>query len=386
MVDRFLKVKESNSFFLFGARATGKSTFLKSFMNNKKCIFFDFLDPNLEENFSKNPQHFKEQILAQKDRIEWVVLDEIQRVPKLLNYVHQLIENENIKFAITGSSARKLKRGQANLLAGRALWHDFYPLSALELKESFCLEKALAFGCLPQIWNYNDQDIQTDYLKSYVVSYIQEEIKSEQLVRNLDPFRKFIEVAAQSDTQIINYSNFQRDTGVDIKTIQNYFSILNETLLCFFLEAHSSSVRKSIKKSPKFYFIDTGIQRALSEHLHIIPTRKTAYYGKLFESFIVNECYKLNKYYKKGFKFSYLKTKDDVEIDLIVERPHSRTLLIEIKSSTLIEDKKLNRFHSITKDFENTDAFCVCREKDERMHKGIKIMHWRVFLEKIFLS
>lgn len=214
MFHRLCNPLRSNSFFLFGARATGKTTFLKEYFKDLRTLHFDFLNPEIEEDFALNPAKFAELVKAQKKTFDWVILDEIQKVPKLLNSVHSLIESHKIKFAITGSSARKLRRGEANLLAGRAFVNYFFPLVKEEYKNKIDLLKVLNFGSLPKVHSLISKEEKEEYLKSYATTYIQEEIKLEQLVRNLDPFRKFLEVAAQSNAKIVNYSNIHREIGV----------------------------------------------------------------------------------------------------------------------------------------------------------------------------
>lgn len=251
--DRSLNIRENNSFFLFGARGTGKSTLLKDrFPENS--IYIDLLDQMQEDRFRRFPSELVNLAHEAKARQSIIILDEIQRVPRLLDTVHQLIESTGVCFAITGSSGRKLRRGSANLLAGRALLCNLYPLTHLELGPAFNLSRALRFGTLPRIWKHNPSETNVDFLRSYALTYLREEIIVEQLVRNLEPFRNFLEVAAQSNGQVINYSRIAEDVGVDVKTVQAYFSILEDTLLGVILPAYHSSVRKRLRTNPRFYF------------------------------------------------------------------------------------------------------------------------------------
>ncbi|HCU24010.1 MAG TPA: ATPase, partial [Deltaproteobacteria bacterium] len=177
-------------------------------------LWIDFLDPLQEDLFTRNPQELAAQIQAKGKNLSWVVLDEIQKVPKLLNVVHQLIESTPLKFALTGSSARKLKRGAANLLAGRAFVNHLYPLLHQEMGEAFDLSKALRWGTLPKIPQFTADDEKKEYLRAYTLTYLKEEIAAEQIVRNLDPFRRFLPIAAQASGEILNFSNIARDVGV----------------------------------------------------------------------------------------------------------------------------------------------------------------------------
>ena len=285
-------------------------------------------------------------IKALPPKISHVVIDEIQKIPKLLNVVHKLIEETQKKFVMTGSSARKLKYGGANLLAGRAFVYHLFPFTFLELKKNFDSDQALMFGLLPKIIEFDTYEERVAFLQAYSYTYLKEEIFSEQLIRKLDPFRRFLEVAAQTNGKIINYSNIARDVGVDDKTVKEYFSILEDTLIGFFLEPFHHSFRKRLSSKPKFYFFDIGVTRALARHLSIPLRAQTSAYGEAFEHFIILECIKLASYQNKEFRFSYLSTKDDAEIDLVVERPGQPLLFIEIKSKKSVQPTDSTNFTS----------------------------------------
>ena len=207
-VGRLCNLPANNSFFLFGARGTGKTTLLKQLPFLKQAFYIDLLDSDVEEKYALNPQLLLEQVRAMKDG-EWVIIDEIQKNPKLLDHVHILIEERNIHFALTGSSSRKLKRGGADLLAGRAWSFSLFPLTSRELGSDFDLQKALQWGTLPKVAFLSSTQDRNRFLRTYAQTYIREEILVEQLVRNLDPFRLFLPIAAQMNTQIINYSNIE---------------------------------------------------------------------------------------------------------------------------------------------------------------------------------
>jgi predicted AAA+ superfamily ATPase len=307
-------------------------------------------------------------------------------VPKLLNVVHQLIESHGIKFALTGSSSRKLRRGSAHLLAGRAFVYNLFPMTHVECKSEFKLDKALCFGTLPQLWKFSSDEERSVYLKSYVATFIQEEIKAEQIVRKLDPFRRFLEVSAQSNAKIINYTNISKDVGVDVKTVQSYYSILEDTLVGNFLEPYHASTRKSASMNPKFYFFDLGVQRALSNQLSVIPTESTSLYGELFESFIINEFIRLNSYLRKDFKFSYFNVSDRAEIDLVISRPGNKLVLVEIKSAANTQKHHIQKFVNAAshKHFDNAEKICICRESSSYMIDDVLVMPWKDAFEKIF--
>ncbi|MGH2611964.1 MAG: ATP-binding protein, partial [Rhabdochlamydiaceae bacterium] len=238
MFSRFRHFPHKHSFFLFGPRGTGKSTLIKERFDQTECLWLDLLDSEVEDQFFRSPGDLYAIVKALPKQTIYVVIDEIQKVPKLLDGVHRLIEETDKIFILTGSSARKLRRGGANLLAGRAFVYHLYPLSCFELKTHFDLENALHWGTLPKIFSLEDDVEKSEFLRSYANTYLKEEISNEQVVRRLPPFRRFLEVAAQCNGKIINYANIARDVGVDDKTIKEYFSILEDTMIGFFLEPY----------------------------------------------------------------------------------------------------------------------------------------------------
>lgn len=377
MFKRFLNLSKSQHLFLFGARGTGKSTLLKSSLKSEETFMLDLLSPRLEGQFSRNPDSLKEIVHALPEEIHTVVIDEIQKVPRLLDVVHSLIEEKQKRFVLTGSSARKLKRGNANLLAGRAFVYHLFPLSALEIGEKFDLLETLQFGQLPKLFEFTHPEDKTEFLMAYAHTYIKEEIFAEQLVKLLDPFRRFLEVAAQANGKIVNVANIARDVGVDDKTVRSYFSILEDTLIGFMLEPFQNSFRKRLSQKPKFYFFDVGVSRALAYMLNVPISPRTKAFGDAFEHFIILECIKLASYFRLNYRFSYLHTKDDAEIDLVVERPGKPLLCIEIKSSETIDEDDMRTFTSLTKDLQNSEAVCFCNESIKRKIGNVLIMPWR---------
>lgn len=376
MVKRILQLSNENSFFLFGARGTGKSTLLSTLPFLKQAHKIDLLKPSVEDAYRLDPELLEKEALALPPG-SWVLIDEVQKIPRLLDSVHSLIESHKIKFAMTGSSSRKLKRAGANLMAGRAFTYHLYPFSELELGKKFSLESALRWGSLPQVTNLDSDSNKRKYLDSYVYTYLKEEIQIEQLVRNIDPFRLFLPIAAQMNGEIINYSNISKDTGVSYKTVETYFQILQETLLGFLLLPYSKSVRKVQKQSPKFYFIDQGIKRALEKKLSLPVSPGTSEYGNAFESWFISECQMRNDYLQKDYQFSYLRTKDDVEIDLVIQKPNGQEVLVEIKSTDKILDKHLRSLKGFENDFPKAELICVANIKQEQKVGRIRILPWQ---------
>jgi len=344
-------------------------------------MWFDLLDPELEDKFARDAKAFSEQIIAQNDAIEWVVVDEIQKIPSLLDQVHPLIESTNIKFALTGSSARKLKHGSANLLAGRAFVNELFPLTAKEMGDAFELDRCLRFGTLPKVIQLPTDLEKSEFLRAYALVYLKEEIWNEHLIRNLDPFRRFLETAAQLNSEILNYTRIADDVGSDVKTVQSYYEILSDTLIGFFLEPYHRSIRKQQRQSPKFYFFDLGVRRSLARQLNQTLDPSTFGYGKIFEHFIVAEIFRLNVYLRKDWKLSYLQTKDGGEIDLIIETSSRKTFLVEIKSSHFIDERHPTHLNRFMGDFPQAEGIVLSQETAPRRLGDIRILPWRMGLD-----
>lgn len=385
MFHRIPNLTRSSSFFLFGPRGTGKSTLLHDRFKNEKAHFIDLLDPALEDLFHRDPGELRQQVSALPAEVRWIVLDEIQKAPRLLDVVHHLIESTNRRFILTGSSARKLKRGASNLLAGRAFVYALHPLTFLELGESFNLEDALQWGTLPKVFHLNSRQDKIAYLRAYALTYLKEEIIAEQIVRRLDPFRHFLEMAAQSNGQILNYTKVGRDIGVDTKTAQSFFSILEETLVGTLLPAYHRSVRKRQRTQPKFYFFDLGVKRALERTLEQELHPRTWAFGQAFEHFVIMEAIRLASYFQPDWRFSYLRTKDDAEIDLIVDRPGQPLALIEIKSTSHVKNEDMAALRRFKNDMPGSEAFCFSLDPTPRVIDAVLCVPWRMGLRRLGL-
>lgn len=384
MFSRLRHFSHRNSFFLFGPRGTGKSTLLKKRFDSKECLWLDLLDTSVEDQFFRSPSDLYAIVKALPKKIKYVIIDEIQKVPQLLDEVHRLIEESDKIFILTGSSARKLKRGGANLLAGRAFVYHLFALSCFELETEFDLEEALHFGTLPKIFSMGSEEEKSQFLRSYADTYLKEEISNEQVVRRLPPFRRFLEVAAQCNGKIINYSNIAKDVGVDDKTIREYFGILEDTMIGFFLEPYHNSFRKRLVEKPKFYFFDPGVVRTLSRRLSAELTPKTAAYGDAFEHFIILEFIRLASYFEPDYRFSFIRTAGDVEIDLVVERPGKPLLCVEIKSSNSINENDIGSFARITKDISNCEAVILSQDRFMKKFDHVTCYSWKQGLIEFF--
>ena len=384
---RAQKLSTKNSCFLFGARGTGKTTLLKNLFSKKKekTLWINLLSFKEEERLSHNPDLLSE--LLSDSPYTRVVIDEIQKVPRLLDIVHLEIEkNKKIQFILTGSSSRKLKKEGVNLLAGRLFTFTLHPLTYKELGSQFHLGRVLQMGSLPSVFHYDSLKEKSRYLNSYVRTYLREEIIFEQLIRNIQPFRNFLNLVAQMNGQIINYSKLSKDIRVDYTSIKNYFDILSDTYLGFYLNGFTRSFRKQIHKAPKFYLFDCGVGRALSGKAHIPLVPKSYEYELAFEHFIITELFRLNAYYESQFAFSYLRDKNGNEIDIIIKKPEGREILVEIKSSqvTQKEDGKVLKKYLHLWDSSSVEAQVWSNDLKNRKINNVFHYHWKTGLQKLF--
>lgn len=376
MFNRLIELPASSSFFLFGPRGTGKTALLRERFQKTPTLFLDLLDPATFHDLSLNPSSLNDRLAALPPNTRWVIIDEVQKIPALLDVVHQQIEKRRLCFALTGSSARKLKRGGANLLAGRAFLRHLYPMSVMELGARFDLRECLEWGSLPRIFALPAVEDKRDYLRSYAHIYLQEEISQEQLVRKLEPFRRFLFVAAQMSGQIVNFTKIARDCGASVVSVQTYFQILEDTLIGFQLDAFHESIRKRQRANPKFYFFDTGVLRALQNTLTVDLLPHTLAYGMAFEHFVINEIRLRNSYLSRDFRLSYLRTKDDVEIDLILERPGRARALLEIKSTDRVTEDDVRSLQTLAASIPNSECYCLSRDPSPRRLGDVTCLPW----------
>lgn len=383
MFHRLPSLPLRESFFLFGPRGTGKTTLLRTQLAAGTTHFIDLLDEELYDRYLRNPKILEAELEALVPRPKVIVLDEIQRLPKLLNIVHRLVEKKGWRFALTGSSARKLKHGAANLLAGRAFTHSLFPLTHLELGSSFDLTKALSLGTLPKIFEIQSVKDQHKFLKSYALTYLKEEIVAEQITRKLEPFRQFLEIAAQLNGKIINFTAIGKDVGVDTKTVQSYYQILEDTLVGFNLPAYHSSVRKAQRQAPKFYWFDTGVRRALEDTLDIPIRPATSYFGELFEHWLTLEFYRLNHYFERDYKLSYFQTYSGAEVDLVLSRGRRVPILVEIKSTNKVKEDDAKKLAKVGESFPKSPIYILSQDPTAKRLFGVKCVHWQAGIQEI---
>ncbi len=378
MINRFQKLPLNKTFFLLGPRQTGKSTLLKNTFSAEKSYWYNLLETDTYTRLASHPELFREEVLARAPHISHVIIDEVQRVPELLNEVHLLSEQaESPFFVLTGSSARKLKVNKANLLAGRALNFTLFPLTLQELGDQFSLSKALRFGTLPRIYLEKTDAEASDRLRAYVDTYLKEEIQFEANLRNLPPFLQFLSLAAEENGHQISYSNMSRETGVSYQTIKGFFQILEDTLVGQMLYPYSKSVRRRLSKHPKFYFFDLGVRRALTRKLHVPLERHTKEFGEAFEHFLILEIIRLSTYQQWDCTFSFYRTSAGAEVDLIIETPHGRIIALEIKTSESPSEKDLRGLKSFRDICPKAELFMASFAAHGRKMGDVSILPWQ---------
>ncbi len=385
IIQRLCKLPKKNSVFLFGPRGTGKTTLLHQILPKKSTLFIDLLNPRVFEEFLNNPSRLESFINTSQNRHKSVVIDEIQKLPHLLDVIHTQIQKTKRQFILTGSSSRRLKQRGTNLLAGRAWVYHLYPFTSIELGSRFQLRKVLEWGSLPEAILPASLQARKEYLNAYVGTYLEKEIQHEGWVRKLQPFRRFLSLAAQMNGRIINKSKIARDVGVDDVTVSSYFEILEDTLLGFLLPAFHRSVRKSQRMAPKFYFIDLGIKRALLKTLTVPLLPQTFAFGEAFEHWVILEIMKLASYHRKDWSYSYLRTKEGVEIDLIIQRPRDM-VLVEIKSATHIREEDAKSLQTLGRDLDKKAKkwLISCDPLEQTFEHSVKAMHYKTALKKLF--
>ena len=371
-----LDLPERQSAFLWGPRKTGKTTFLKTAFPDSAV--YDLLQTDLFLEFTKRPSLLRERLLALEPKRlkEPIVIDEVQKVPQLLDEIHGLIENKGLRFILCGSSARKLKRGKANLLGGRAWRYEMHPLVSAELGELDLL-KALNRGMIPAHY------LQEEYRKSlraYVRDYLKEEVFDEGLTRNIPAFSRFFDAVGYSHGELTNYANIARDCGVDAKTVKEYYQILVDTLLGTMIEPYSRRQdRQVISKAGKFYLFDVGVAGAIIQRR--IPQEKGEQFGKAFEHFILMEILAHRSYRELDYDLNFWRTKSGLEVDFIVGRGE---VAIEVKGSSRIDSSDVRPLKAFIQEYRPAQAFVVCNERLPREHEGIRILPWREFLKMLW--
>lgn len=374
---RVLKIElpPKQSAFLWGARKTGKSTYLKE--NFKESVYIDFLRTDLMHEYTVRPSTLRERLIANEQAKKFpVILDEVQKVPGILDEVHWLIENTEMNFILCGSSARKLIKNQSNLLGGRAWRYEMFPLVYPEV-DDYNLLQALTRGLIPSHYT------QTQYkksLKAYCNDYLKEEVFNEGLTRNIPAFSRFFESLGYSHGEMTNYANIARECGVDAKTVKEYYQILIDTLLGYFvLPYKKNQSRQVITKTPKFYLFDVGIAGYLTKR-HLTELRGEQF-GKAFEHLIFLEINAYRSLNDLDFSINYWRTKTGIEVDFILGDAETA---IEVKGKNRIDNKDLRGLKTFAEEYKSKKLIIVCNEKEPRRVDNILILPWKMFFEKLW--
>lgn len=364
MYSRIIKPPQKTSFFLFGPRGVGKTTWIKE--NFAQDLYFDLLKAETYNHFITNPTRLEKMIPPDYQR--WVIIDEIQKIPALLDEVHRLIEEKKLKFILTGSSARKLRRGGVNLLAGRALTYYLHPLTAVELGNDFSFQTGLKFGALPQVFSAENKH---KYLQSYIQTYLQQEVLQERITRNLGAFSRFLEIASFSQGSILNMSAVAREASVGRRMAEDYFTALKDLLISIDLPPFTKKAKRKLMRKDKFYLFDSGVYQALR------PTGPFDYPqeigGMAFETLFLQNLRALNDYLNLGYKIYYWKTVSGVEVDFVIYGEKG-IKAFELKSKTKVTKKDFRGLKTFLKDYPQAKGYLLYGGDKKEYHQGIKVL------------
>ena len=358
--------------FLFGGRQTGKSTLLKE--RFPQAVYIDLLKSDLRNRFKQHPEEFRESLLRYPPET-LVIVDEIQKVPDLLDEVHWLMVEKGLWFILSGSSARKIKRSGANNLGGRAIPETLYPLVSAEIPD-FDLERAVQNGMIPRHYMVANA---RNRLRAYIDLYLKEEIIEEALVQNVDEFIRFMEVAAIMDGEILNYENVASDCEVSANTVKSYYKILEDTLLGFEVPAYRKVIKRKLYKSPRFYYFDVGIANHLTQRYHLAP--KTPEYGHAFEHLIMQEIRAYLGYTGSEEELTYWHTYENLEVDAVIG---DARVAIEIKSKEHIDHDDKKGVTEFAKEHPDTRQIIVSRDRISRRSGDVDIYYVTDFFKMLW--
>lgn len=381
MIPRSCEIPTDRSFFLFGPRQTGKSTLVDTlFTDDVWKINLLMTDQFLK--YSKQPDLLRREAIVkiQQEGVRRIFIDEVQRIPELLNEVHFLIESTGCRFMMTGSSARKLRKGGVNLLAGRALQRLLFPFVYQEIAGSFCLDEVLRFGTLPAVYG-RSQEEKYDILNAYTETYLREEIQSEALVRNLGGFSRFLDLAASQCGELISFTSTGRECQVAARTVQAYYDILDDTLISIRLQPWRKSLRKRMVSHAKFYLFDLGVTNSITRQLTapLDPVRR----GRLFEQFVILETYRLLKYRRSEAGIYFWRTSHGAEVDLIVEK-HGRILgAFEIKAARHISGAHLSGLRSFRAEHPEVPLYVISFVDNPYRMNDVLVLPWQTFFQEL---
>lgn len=372
MNERVLQIIDDESVFLFGARQTGKTTMLKN--RFPEAVYYDLLQTDMLNRFRQRPALLRETHQNAPEG-QLIIIDEIQYVPELLNEIHWLITNRHLRFILCGSSARKLKRQGINTLGGRAVPQYLFPFVSCEVTD-FDIDRAVNNGMIPRHYL---KDNPANLLKAYVGVYLREEIQAESLVRNLAGFSRFLEIAAMTDGEMVNYLNIASDCGVSANTVKEYFQILEDTLVGYMIPAFTQKAKRKVVQAPRFYLFDVGVTNYLLGRTQL--QRGTVEYGHAFEHLVVQEVIAYLSYTDNPNKLSYWRTYTQVEVDMILG---DAKVAIEIKSAEEVLPKHRKGLKVFADEHPDCRLMIVSLDRFSRIVDGIEYLHVTDFFKKLW--
>ena len=372
-----MKLSASETCFLWGPRQTGKSTLLKTMFPG--AMYYDLLLADQYRRLLRNPESMRQEIEAmgidKEHQKHPIIVDEVQKIPDLLDEVHWLIVNKGLRFILCGSSPRKLKRGYGNLLGGRAIRYELFPLLCREIPD-FLLAKALNHGLLPRHYTHSYPE---KLLEGYIGDYLKEEIFAEALTRNLPAFNRFLEVAALTNGELVNFANIACECGVSAPTVKGYFQILEDTLIGRFIPAYRKRAKRRLIGAPKFIFFDVGIVSHLARRGKI--QEGSELFGKAFKHFIILEVFAHSRYSGMNYDISYWRTASQYEVDLILGKGD---VAVEIKATQMALDKHLKGLRAFREEHRSKCILVSLDPKPRKTPDNILILPWQEFLHRLW--
>lgn len=366
MVKRLLKIDKSKatSLFLFGPRGTGKTQWVRETF--PEALYIDLLKSEDYISLQSNPSRLEDRVLNHSSN--WVVIDEVQKIPTLLNEVHRLIENHQVHFVLTGSSSRKLMRGGANLLAGRAHLYRMHPLTAIEIGKQFDLKKALTMGLLPLSYLASDSK---KFLEGYITTYLREEVIQESLVRNIGGFSRFIEIASFSQGNQINLNEIARESCVSRKVVETYFDIIEDLLIAVRIPCFTKRAKRKMVQHPKFYYFDAGVFQQIRPKGPLDTPEEIG--GATFETLFLQNLRAIIDYYHLDLKIYFWRTHSNLEIDFIVYGENG-LFAFELKSRGYVDKRDLSTLKIFKQDYPIAHCYLIYAGEHSELHDQINVL------------
>ncbi len=375
MFQRLIKINpdSKHSVFIFGPRGTGKTSWLREHFD--QALYFDLLNDDTYTMFAARPTRLND--LIPSDYQNWIIIDEVQKVPAILNEVHRLIEGRGLRFILTGSSARKLRVQGVNLLAGRALTYHMHPLTCVELGHAFNLAKALQFGLLPMA--VTSQEVEK-YLASYVATYLREEVLQEGLTRNIALFTRFLETASFSQGEVLNYTAISREIASNRHTVANFFEILEDLLIAYRLPIFSKRAKRDLVTAPKFYYFDVGVYRNIRPYGPLDSAAEID--GAALETLFLQQARAYTDYFDLGYQFYYWRTRDKTEVDFVLYGNHG-FLAFEIKRKTRLDNKDFKGLKVFAQDYPEAKLYLLYGGSERYVENNIEVIPFEKALQTL---